>query len=761
MIDTSLKSTPKKLRILLYVIIGILVLLFSCNTKDIQLITNVNFSTTINTIQEGFVKESLATIITITPQKVLPEFEYYFQYELIKGNGVFEDNEGNTLPTNQKIVLDPELDFTVSLNYKGLSSGDHQIKITTNDNFEKIQEHDIFYTIHNLDLKWTATTQTKTIKKGDTLPIFITLENNSSDYPATFEHNYRFINGEGKLTNLSQEIIEQNKLTPIIPGTYQVNAIPNRVGNHEIRFDLLDSNGQQKSQVIQFNVNENPLSNEAKITTISINNSMGIISDNTVLIKLPAKTDLTNLVPTIGISDKASITPKSNEPQDFTNPVLYNITAEDGSITSYTIEVILEADPLSDENDIREFSTRSEPNNLAQIDTFAHTATLTVPFETDVRNLTPNLVVSKKASYTPKSHTNFTKPVTYTVTAENGDTQNWIVTIKIAPDTRSSKNDITAFLLTEQRAPAIIDTITHTVTAKVLPGTPLTTLSPIIVVSSLASYTPEKAIDFTKPVTYTITAENKETQNWTVIVKYDASIQPGEAFITTWSGTKVIVPVNIGYAYNYNIDWDNDGILDEFGITGEAVHTFPTAGPHTVQITGKYPGIEFINAYDADPKTLLSVDQWGTGEWLIMFHAFKNCSNLIIKATDTPDFSRVSSMASMFYLATKAQPDVRDWDTSSVTNMAYMFSRSGIKNIDITNWNIQNISDMSNMFAGVTLQQDAYEQLLIALSKKTKNNDVTFNGGSSTYCSPLAKAARTKLINDTNWKIQDAGEKCQ
>lgn len=61
--------------------------------------------------------------------------------------------------------------------------------------------------------------------------------------------------------------------------------------------------------------------------------------DGWVEMEVPFGTDITNLVPLIAVSDKATISPASGQPVDFTNPVVYTITAEDGSEASYVVTV--------------------------------------------------------------------------------------------------------------------------------------------------------------------------------------------------------------------------------------------------------------------------------------------------------------------------------------------------------------------------------------------------------------------------------------
>lgn len=57
---------------------------------------------------------------------------------------------------------------------------------------------------------------------------------------------------------------------------------------------------------------------------------------------LPAETDVTQLVPTIEVSEGATVEPASGVAQDFTNPVTYTVTAQNGTMAAYTVMVIVE-----------------------------------------------------------------------------------------------------------------------------------------------------------------------------------------------------------------------------------------------------------------------------------------------------------------------------------------------------------------------------------------------------------------------------------
>lgn len=63
----------------------------------------------------------------------------------------------------------------------------------------------------------------------------------------------------------------------------------------------------------------------------------------TVTLKVPYGTDVKNLTSSIVISPGATVLPSSNVPQDFTNPVIYRVTAQDGSAQNYTVNVIVGA----------------------------------------------------------------------------------------------------------------------------------------------------------------------------------------------------------------------------------------------------------------------------------------------------------------------------------------------------------------------------------------------------------------------------------
>ncbi len=95
--------------------------------------------------------------------------------------------------------------------------------------------------------------------------------------------------------------------------------------------------------------------------------------------------------------------------------------------------------PISEENDIIAFSIPEQIGETV-FDYYNHTVSASMPEGTNVTSLIPEIEISEFATIDPESGTpqNFTDPIEYTVTAENGDEQIWVVTVT---QVVSSEND--------------------------------------------------------------------------------------------------------------------------------------------------------------------------------------------------------------------------------------------------------------------------------------------------------------------------------
>ena len=291
-----------------------------------------------------------------------------------------------------------------------------------------------------------------------------------------------------------------------------------------------------------------------------------------------------------------------------------------------------------------------------------------------------------------------------------------------------------------------------------------------------------------------------------------------DAFITTWQTTtdneSITIPTT-GAGYSYAVDW-GDGTI-EVAITGDATHSYATAGTYQVKITGTFPRIYFNNTGDKDK--ILAIEQWGTRRWQSMEAAFYGCTNLVLNALDTPDLSLVTTLASVFrdttsfmdnggeignwntstlefltraFRGSAFNENINDWDISGVRSFIEMFRNASAFNQPLNNWDLTSATILQNMFNGATsFDQDlgnwdlsnisssiSISGLLNNVGMSTSNYDATLIGWATldagetqiptgmslgatgiTYC--LGEAARNILTSAPyNWNITDAGIGC-
>jgi hypothetical protein len=164
---------------------------------------------------------------------------------------------------------------------------------------------------------------------------------------------------------------------------------------------------------------------------------------------VPYGTNLGSLAPTITVSPGATVSPASGEAQDFSGPVIYTVTAENGSTAEYSVTVLAPNNAKA----ITGFSF-ADLDATGVIDGASRHISVSVPYDTDLGSLAPTITVSPGATVSPASGTtqNFTAPATYTVTAENGDTAEYIVSVSVR-----GQGSITPEIPTDQKAQIYIE----------------------------------------------------------------------------------------------------------------------------------------------------------------------------------------------------------------------------------------------------------------------------------------------------------------
>ena len=177
----------------------------------------------------------------------------------------------------------------------------------------------------------------------------------------------------------------------------------------------------------------------------------------------------------------------------------------------------------------------------------------------------------------------------------------------------------------------------------------------------------------------------------------------------------------------YTIDW-GDGSSDVDTTSYDITHTYPASGVYEISITSPYNRIRMGSVNDR--KKITEIKQWGNLSWTTMDYSFAYASNLNITATDTGDFSDVTSWSQAFRNNSNLSNlgnysnwvtsnctnlfimflgcglsgtfDFTGWNVSNVTNMGYLLGNNiGITSIDTTGWDVSKVTNFSNAFSGL------------------------------------------------------------
>jgi hypothetical protein len=174
-----------------------------------------------------------------------------------------------------------------------------------------------------------------------------------------------------------------------------------------------------------------PSSTTKEITTFYFSSPavIGSITGTNISLTVPYGTSLTSLTPMVTHNGN-SINPASGSAQNFSSPITYTVTAQDGSTQSYVVSVNIGTNTATTTKAVTSFYFTIP----ASIGTISGTnISLTVPFGTSLTSLTPS-ITHNGTSINPASgiSQNFSSPVTYTVTAQDGTTQSYVVSVNIS-----------------------------------------------------------------------------------------------------------------------------------------------------------------------------------------------------------------------------------------------------------------------------------------------------------------------------------------
>ena len=197
----------------------------------------------------------------------------------------------------------------------------------------------------------------------------------------------------------------------------------------------------------------------------------------TVSLTVPFGTDCSSLV-AVFVNSGRRVTVAGVEQvsgrtaNNFEHPVEYVVELTDGSTVTYVVSVVI-APPLGQAKSFSAFSFLAPPVT-ACVDEASHAISAVVPRGTDLSSLvavfiTTGVLVTVDDTEQESGVTinDFTDPVTYMVTAEDGSTANYLVSVAVAP---SQEKQITSFSFDCPGTAAAIDESQRIIRARVPTG---------------------------------------------------------------------------------------------------------------------------------------------------------------------------------------------------------------------------------------------------------------------------------------------------
>ncbi|MBE0614590.1 MAG: DUF3494 domain-containing protein, partial [Burkholderiales bacterium] len=294
--------------------------------------------------------------------------------------------------------------------------------------------------------------------------------------------------------------------------------------------------GDASTATYTVNVAVNPVTAKA-VTGFSFAGYPGVAGTidetaKTIAVSLPNGTDVTALVAkfnSTGSSVKVGgVTQVSGTTaNDFSAPVTYTVTAADGSTASYTVSVSASA---ASAKAITAYSFAGYAGTTGAVNEAAKTVAVTVPFGTDVTALAAtftttgaNVKVGTAVQVSTTTANNFTAPVAYLVTAADGSTATYAVTVSVAAN---SAKAITAYSFVGYPGSAgTISEAGKTIAVTVPTGTDVSALIAAftstganVKVGAAVQVSTTTANNFTAPVTYRATAADASFVDYVVTV---------------------------------------------------------------------------------------------------------------------------------------------------------------------------------------------------------------------------------------------------
>lgn len=329
-----------------------------------------------------------------------------------------------------------------------------------------------------------------------------------------------------------------NQSTVRANGTVQQSGVTACDYSSPVTFAVTAASGASREYTVTVTIAP---SDKKQITAFSIDSVQGDINESAgaISVSMPPHTSVISLVPSfealagsVTVNGAAQASGKSAV--NFTSPVVYTAVAEDGSSKNYTVTVTVRKDTAKELTSFK--FTKAENPSLARdcSGEFNDTAvSVTLPHGSSRENLIASFAttgdsvrIGTATQTSGETSNSFSSPVVYTITAEDGQTCDYTVTVTVA------KNDAKAITRFELAGEAgVIDESAGTI-AVTLPK--LTNRASLVAafdctgasvtVGDAPQTSGSTANNFTAPVVYTVTAEDGSTKTYTVTAETSTEI---------------------------------------------------------------------------------------------------------------------------------------------------------------------------------------------------------------------------------------------
>ena len=272
-------------------------------------------------------------------------------------------------------------------------------------------------------------------------------------------------------------------------------------------------------------------------------------SDGTIKLNLPVGTTLNALSPTVDYAGEGFYYTVNGQRSDQTENIDFSqkiklvvYSTKYGTEATYDVSVTAEK---SAENDILSYKIGDAVGTIS-----GNRVSIAIPYATDLTAAKPEIKVSEFAKVTQKPAELQLGENHYTVTAEDRSTQDYIVTITRTP--AATGRQITSFRYGGYAATINEGTAEITMT---LPKGISPVFAPTIETSEFATVSPASGEeqDFSSPVKYKVTAQNKTSKTYTVKVTMSDEATPN-----VYKGKLEQIRDNIinRYRSEANDDWE-------------------------------------------------------------------------------------------------------------------------------------------------------------------------------------------------------------